>query len=488
MKLLLPVICSAALLFSGCSVQPEDEFAGIEGTGDTATAYGTVSGFGSIYVNGIHFDTTEASVFIDGLPANESALDVGMVVEVSGRIHNTGVDGTAEVIHADRVIDGVIEDSRSLAWDRKAIDVLGQTVFVSKSSTFKNTDFDALTEGMAVSVSGFVIENGLVNATHISASMVMPETDPVEVEGYISDVSLDDNLVQLNELSIDITSAQLENGSFSDLAPGARIEVKGYVDADTGVLAAYDIRLKRLRRDYGRHTTLEGVVRALDDTRNTFLINDNVVQVGNTDVENGYLSDLEDGVRVVVSGEFSINVLNARKIYIKSLDNQRFSGEITGINTSKKTFEVDNELYNVNEYTAFEDNSAAQHRYFNLEDLKIGDSVDVFAQHRDGAWVATKLTREEARDSDPHYISGPAMVTSESRRTLWINWVDIDASGLSDADWERAKTDEFITLEGRYTGQFKFEATRFVEFNHHHCDDKVFYECDKEQDFEFKQF
>ncbi len=480
MKLFLPVMYFAALLFSGCSAQPDDEFAGIEGTGDTATAYGTVSGFGSIYVNGIHFDTTEASVFIDGTPAEESDLDVGMVVEVSGRIYNTGVDGTAEVIQADRAIEGIIEASHSLAWDRKSIEVLGQTIFVSKDTTFRNTDFDALAEGMAVAVSGFVIESGLVNATYVTASTVMPEIDPVEVEGYISAASVDDNLVELNGLTINITSAQMENGSFSDLTPGARIEVKGYVDTETGVFTAYNIALKRPRRDYGRHTTLEGVVRALDDTRNTFLINDNLVQVSNATIENGYLSDLEDGVRVVVSGEFSINVLNARKIYIKSLESQRFFGEVTSIDTSRKTFEVDGKRYNINEYTIFKDNSQVQQRYFNLDDLQVGDTVEMFAQDRDGGWIATKLSREEPSDGELEYIVGFPLVTSESRRTLWVNRIEVDASRLSDADWELAKTDALITLEGRYTSPFNFEATRLLDFNNQQCDDKVFYECNKE--------
>ena len=76
-----------AFLLSGCESTTEDEYAGIEGTGDRvelASAYGTVSGFGSIYVNGVRFDTDTAAVEIAGEAASEDALAVGMVVDVVG--------------------------------------------------------------------------------------------------------------------------------------------------------------------------------------------------------------------------------------------------------------------------------------------------------------------------------------------------------------------------------------------------------------------
>ncbi|HXG29534.1 MAG TPA: hypothetical protein VNJ47_11890, partial [Nevskiales bacterium] len=54
--------------------------AGVEGTGFSE---GTVSGFGSVYVNGIRFATDRADIVVDGTPAAEDALRVGMVLNVA---------------------------------------------------------------------------------------------------------------------------------------------------------------------------------------------------------------------------------------------------------------------------------------------------------------------------------------------------------------------------------------------------------------------
>ena len=61
---------------------------GQDGTGaapDTQST-GVVSGFGSVIVNGIHFDVSGAQISIDGVPgAAQTDLRVGMVVTVTLR-------------------------------------------------------------------------------------------------------------------------------------------------------------------------------------------------------------------------------------------------------------------------------------------------------------------------------------------------------------------------------------------------------------------
>lgn len=52
-------------------------------TGTTA-ASGTVTGFGSVYVNGKRFETSGASFDVDGLSGSQSDLKLGMTVAVIG--------------------------------------------------------------------------------------------------------------------------------------------------------------------------------------------------------------------------------------------------------------------------------------------------------------------------------------------------------------------------------------------------------------------
>ena len=60
--------------------------ASLPGTGGTGyTSVGTITGFGSVKVNGVFFNDTTASVTIDGQSQNAAALGLGMLVTVQGR-------------------------------------------------------------------------------------------------------------------------------------------------------------------------------------------------------------------------------------------------------------------------------------------------------------------------------------------------------------------------------------------------------------------
>ncbi len=53
---------------------------GISGTG---MAVGSVTGFGSVFVNGTEFDTSAATIVVDGNGATQNDLRVGQVVVVN---------------------------------------------------------------------------------------------------------------------------------------------------------------------------------------------------------------------------------------------------------------------------------------------------------------------------------------------------------------------------------------------------------------------
>src|SRR5689334_21689937 len=56
---------------------------GIEGTGYSG---GGVTGIGSVFVNGIEYDTSNAEIVYDGASGTEDALQVGMVLGVHGDV------------------------------------------------------------------------------------------------------------------------------------------------------------------------------------------------------------------------------------------------------------------------------------------------------------------------------------------------------------------------------------------------------------------
>ena len=89
------LFAAAALLLTSCG--PGTQVAGIEGSGAPApiTATGPVTGFGSIFVNGVEYTTTSAQIHIDDQPGSESQLAVGEIVTVTGTLNADDMTGTA---------------------------------------------------------------------------------------------------------------------------------------------------------------------------------------------------------------------------------------------------------------------------------------------------------------------------------------------------------------------------------------------------------
>ena len=65
--------------------------AGIGGTGITTS--GTITGFGSIFVNGVEYDLTGAGITVDGVPASDADLTLGMVLRFRRSLLQPGRTG-----------------------------------------------------------------------------------------------------------------------------------------------------------------------------------------------------------------------------------------------------------------------------------------------------------------------------------------------------------------------------------------------------------
>jgi ABC-type phosphate transport system substrate-binding protein len=123
---------------------------GIGGTGITT---GTVTGFGSVFVNGVEFDTAGASMDIDDVPSTSdgtddaSVLGIGMVVTVTGTVNADGVTGTATAISYDEIFEGPItaEPDEDVDMQTKTFEVFGITVVADSNTTvFVGTDYSSL--------------------------------------------------------------------------------------------------------------------------------------------------------------------------------------------------------------------------------------------------------------------------------------------------------------------------------------------------------
>ena len=158
-----------ALLFAGLAALLTGSLGGCgggvgsEGTGSFASgsfASGTITGYGSIIVNGVHFDESTATLLDDeGQAVARSALALGMVVQVHAGPISTAADGSsvaqASSVRTQRALVGPVE-AVDVAGGR--LRVLGQTVLVAGDTVFDerlNGGLAALLPGQWLEVYGF---------------------------------------------------------------------------------------------------------------------------------------------------------------------------------------------------------------------------------------------------------------------------------------------------------------------------------------------
>ena len=153
-----------ALLFAGLAALLTGALGGCgggvgsEGTGSFAS--GTITGYGSIIVNGVHFDESTATLLDDdGQALARAALALGMVVQVNAGPISTAPDGSsvalASQVRTQRALVGPVE-AVDVAGGR--LRVLGQTVLVSADTVFDerlNGGLAALLPGQWLEVYGF---------------------------------------------------------------------------------------------------------------------------------------------------------------------------------------------------------------------------------------------------------------------------------------------------------------------------------------------
>lgn len=473
------------LLLGGCESQTEDKYAGIEGTGDRvglASAYGTVSGFGSIYVNGVHFDTDTAEVEIAGAAASEEALAVGMVVDVVGEIDSAGKTGVAQRIRAERVVRGLIETVTDIGSGRKTLQILGQAVYVNEDATITGTSFTELAPGLGVNVSGFVTDHGLITATYIAKQDIDVALHTLEVEGYVDTVDEAAGTFGLKNLDVLIGSARFSSGTAQDLAPGRRVHVVGSLAEDQqSLLQATHIRFVARAVKSGRSASIEGVVRDLV-AGESFSLQGVQVEMHRARIENGTVEEVETGAQVIAFGPLEQGVLQAERIRIKPLNTERFRGTVTDIDPQNNTFILLDTEFLVTRYTQFKDESRAMERYFNLESLRSGEEVEVFAVDTEDGLQVTRITRRDSDTGPRERLRGTPSQLSEDR-SFYIDDVFVDATNVPEHEWTAVRNREGeaveVEIEGAYIRDGHFHATHVHIRPGPPCHPHVFFECEQ---------
>ena len=430
---------------SGGSGDTGDTSAGISGSGK---AIGVITQFGSIFVNGVEYDTSEAIIIVNGVVATEDDLGVGMVVFIQGTVNEDGVTGVAEVVIVDDNLKGPISaitsatDESGSVLDARQITVLGIDVVVERTGTvFEDTTFESLSQGDLVEVYGFAESGNNIRATRVELKDFIAGVTKVELYGEVTGLDTSDETFLLGDYTINYASAEFDDIDPSNFTDGILVEVKGTLaTADALVIDATKIEPTGIdageaedNGDVEVDTTLgdddefrtEGTIESYDATNQTFMINGTSVDASSATLVPGNLV-LEDGLIVQVEGTFSGDVLVAEKI--KSRRGRiEIEAPVSALDPETQTVSLNLGVgvldVLVTAQTLMDDDSDSGDERFNFEDLQIGDYLEVEAFDNDGTLTATRLDRED-EDEDEIKLQAPVddFVVEESITLLGLQF------------------------------------------------------------------
>ncbi len=302
-------------------------YGGVGSGGTGRSSFGSITAFGSIFVNGIEYSTSTANIIINGVSNQpESALKLGMAVRVEGSINPDGLTGTATIVEYVGDIEGVIDAAPVITGTRGTFRIYGLVVNTDSKTIYDNiASLAALAGGDVVEVSGFFNANdSSFTATRIEKK---PAFRKVELRGYVSNVTAT-TFVLGPSLVVNYSAAELKDIPLGGLVNGLYVEVKATTQPTNNVLPATRVSVEGsiLASTNIAYGLLQGV--AAKVTSNSFEIGNQLIvtnaetvfKAGTASAPNGPAKALPiglvSGVKAFASGPVVNGVMTAEVVTV----------------------------------------------------------------------------------------------------------------------------------------------------------------------------
>ncbi|MGB9700688.1 MAG: DUF5666 domain-containing protein [Thermodesulfobacteriota bacterium] len=313
-------LLSLAYLLTSCGSESTDLVAGggIGGTGYISS--GTITAFGSIVVNEVTFDTTEATLYISGQEEGmgdqviRENLGVGQVVLVEGTGNGETSSGIARrVMYSPNVI-GPVTAVYDVGPKIKIFRILGQMVIANNDTIFGSGSMESIREDNVLEVSGLVDDEGRIRATYIKR--IANSFDPgreIELKGLIQNLNLANKTFTINDLQISYSQAQMVNFTGGEISPGQQIHVRGRVSEN--YVSASMIRLTEENRiTNAERADVEAIITDLNYEDDLAIGPLRVRIQENTRFMNGERRELRKGIKIRVKGKVVNKVILAQVV------------------------------------------------------------------------------------------------------------------------------------------------------------------------------
>jgi len=352
---------------------------------------GAISDFGSIVVNGTDFDTSEATIILDGqnIGVGDAVvlanLDIGRVVTVigtEGDDEETAI--AARVFYSDEVSGPVISVT-AIDSGTKELAVMGQTVVINALTQFKTIDFDTIAPNDVVEVSGYYDDVGTIWATFVDKIGEFTPGLVYEVKGFVQLLDPVQLTFLINGLLVDYSDPDVILPS-EPLEDGLLVEAEGIVDHTGLNMFAQSISIENdIGEENADEVEVTGFVTAVESTDEfTVGTQDVVVEAGAIFVD-GTQADIVLGVKLEAEGTLEDGILLAEEIEFWLPDQIELEGELTEL-ISQYDFTVEDQAVATTDDTVYEDGGP--------DDLMVGINVEIKGRMQGDVLVADKVSFE----------------------------------------------------------------------------------------------
>jgi hypothetical protein len=361
---------------------------------------GHITGFGSMYVNGIKFNTDDALFTRDGVSSKQqSDFSTGEIVKIIGTVDNDNKTGIAtEVIFSD-----VLEGPVTAIVDDFQIEVLGQVVTITELTVLHGfKDLNELKLDNMLEVSGFINTEGKITASSIK--LLQDEfnfASILDIEGNVSLLDANNRTFQLNDnLTIDYSNAVFEGFSEADLQSTQYLAVFSEQNIQNGRIIAHTLFAIDNTLEVGLNYEIEGLVTRFVSTTD-FDIDGLAMSINSDTVyKKGSSQDIQLNQRAIVTGTADANRIVAKQITLFDHSKEvSLEASIEAIDLIQGTICILGETVLVDSFTLFSDDRSSNDLSdsflsLNLEQFSLGDFVFVNAyRNQQGQVVATRLSK-----------------------------------------------------------------------------------------------
>jgi hypothetical protein len=355
-------------------------------------AAGPISGFGSIIVNGVHYDERSASVRDDDdAPRASDELKLGMIAEIQASdyrlVDGVQVASASEIVFRSR-IRGPVESVSS-----DSMVVLGQTIKVSADTVFEEElagGLAAVAPGDLVKVYGMLdTATGEYSATRVERE---DETEYYALRSAVDSYDSAAGLLVIGGATIDVSGVEVPEG----LQEGSLVRVKLETTMAGAVWVATKVEFDRHKARDSDHSEVEGTITEFSSPE-SFSVDGIPVDASAASFPDG-TDALAEGARVEVEGAIVQGVLVATKVELEGDDDHdgdsdddsgfEVEGAVESVDTGAGSFVVRGVTIRHGDATRFTGGTA--------EDLAAGARVEVHAElAADGvALLATEVEFE----------------------------------------------------------------------------------------------